>query len=251
MVPQTLGALLAFLGLAAPGIVFELLRERRRAGLKESAFREAGRVALGSLGFTALALVLVVGTLAVLGAAGVELLDVARVVTDDAYPKGRVWAVVGVGSAVLVVACASAAALDHVLARRGREVVAVRQQTAWHQVFRTDRPEQAVPWVHVQLVDGTSFFGYLRSHTASGTPEEREIVLEGAQLTYLGLPLTGGDTPEQRRIGDVWSRVVVPATQIRYLRIQYRSLTTAERVPARERARPVDGADDPADRAPT
>lgn len=51
MTPQTMGALAAFLALVAPGIVFELRRERRRARRAETAFREAARVALGSLAF--------------------------------------------------------------------------------------------------------------------------------------------------------------------------------------------------------
>ncbi|WP_433268891.1 DUF6338 family protein [Actinosynnema sp. CS-041913] len=239
MVPQTLGTLLSFLALVAPGIVFELLRERRRAGRKESAFREAARVALGSLVFTVVSCLLVLGLLAVVRlVSGTDLLDVAKLVTDGgAYAKTRLWPIVGVASAVLLVACALAVLVDHLVARRGREIVAVRQETAWRQVFRTDRPDNSVPWVHVHLVDDTSFFGYLRSHTASGTPDEREIVLEGDALTYLGPPLRGGDTPEQKLIGDRWPRVVIPANQIKYLRVQYRSLVTDERVPARERLR--------------
>ncbi|MBB5957373.1 hypothetical protein FHS29_003968 [Saccharothrix tamanrassetensis] len=239
MVPQTLGTLLSFLALVAPGIVFELLRERRRAGRKESAFREAARVALGSLVFTTASCLLVLGLLAVLRLLfGIDPLDVARLATDGgAHAKSRFWPIVGTAFAVLLVACTLAVLLDHLLARRRREVVAVRQQTAWHLVFRTDRPDQSVPWVHVHLVDGTSFFGFLRSHTASGIPEEREIVLEGADLTYIGTPLRGGDTPEHKLIGDRWSRIVIPANQIKYLRIQYRSLATDERVPARERPR--------------
>jgi hypothetical protein len=61
VVPQTIGALASFLALVAPGIVFELLRERRRAGARESAFHEASRVAVSSLAFTLAATMILLG----------------------------------------------------------------------------------------------------------------------------------------------------------------------------------------------
>jgi hypothetical protein len=52
VIPQTILSLVAFLFLVAPGILFELRRERRRPGRKETAFREAARTALASLLFS-------------------------------------------------------------------------------------------------------------------------------------------------------------------------------------------------------
>jgi hypothetical protein len=238
VVPQTLGAVASFLALVAPGIVFELLRERRRAGFKESPFREAARVALGSLAFTLLSCALLIG-LGTLVRAAFEVdavVPVDRLVTGGAaYARSHLTLVTTSVVAELVLACALAAALDRLLAHRRREITSVRQQTAWHQVFRHDRPPGTVPWVHVHLTDGTSFFGFLRSHTASGPPEEREIVLEGASLTYLGKPLDGTDTHVEDVIGERWARVVVPASQVKYLRVQYRDRTSGDLVPPRGR----------------
>jgi len=45
-----------FVVLIAPGLLFDLLAERRRAGAPESAFREASRVVLASLVFSSLGL---------------------------------------------------------------------------------------------------------------------------------------------------------------------------------------------------
>jgi hypothetical protein len=238
VVPQTLGAVASFLALVAPGIVFELLRERRRAGFKESPFREAARVALGSLAFTVLSCVLLIAVgAAVRALSGVDVVvDLGRLVTGGAaYVRSNLALVAGSVVAELVLACALAAALDVLLARRGREITSVQQQTAWHQVFRRDRPPGTVPWVHVQLTDGTSFFGFLRSHTASGVPEEREIVLEGVSMTYLGKPLDGTDAHVEDVIGERWARVVIPSTQIRYLRVQYRDLASGALVDTRPR----------------
>jgi hypothetical protein len=238
VIPQTLGALIAFLTLVAPGIVFELLRERRRAGRTESVFREASRVALGSLSFS------LVSTLLLLAAHGLIrwifdgtlIADPTRLATDATYVAAHVpliaWSII----AELVLACALAVALDLLLGRHTHETTSVRQQTAWHEVFRVDRPNGAVPWVHVRLTDGTSFYGFLRSHTASGHPDEREIVLEGDGLTYVGTPVTGGQSIEKVTIGDRWNRVIIPSTQISYLRVQYHDLATAHRVPPRPRS---------------
>ncbi|MFT7841172.1 DUF6338 family protein [Saccharothrix sp. BKS2] len=234
--PQTLGAVASFLVLVAPGIVFELLRERRRAGYKESPFREAARVALGSLTFTLLSCALLLGTGALVRAAFRTdvVVPLDRLVTGGAaYARSHLTLVVTSVVAELAVACVLAALADRLLAHRGREITSVRQQTAWHQVFRHDRPPGTVPWVHVHLTDGTSFFGFLRSHTASGPPDERELVLEGTSLTYLGKPLDGGDEHVEEAIGERWARVVVPANQIKYLRIQYRDRVTGELVAVR------------------
>src|SRR6476620_7509987 len=58
MIPETLGAILVFLAFIAPGLSFELLRERRRPSIEETAFREASRIALTSVLFSGCALVL-------------------------------------------------------------------------------------------------------------------------------------------------------------------------------------------------
>ncbi|MEU4740089.1 DUF6338 family protein [Actinosynnema sp. NPDC023658] len=239
MVPQTLGAVASFLALVAPGIVFELLRERRRAGFKETPFREASRVALGSLAFTLVACTLLIAVGAAVRALfGVDVVvDLDRLVDGGAaYVRAHLPLVLTSVVAELVLACAAAAALDQLLARRRREITSVQQQTAWHQVFRRDRPAGSVPWVHVHLVDGTSFFGFLRSHTASGVPEEREIVLEGVSMTYLGKPLDGEDAHVEDVIGERWARVVIPSAQIKYLRVQYRDQESGQLVDTRTRA---------------
>ncbi len=49
MIPATVGGVIGFLVFIAPGVLFELLRERVRPPLEGSAFREASRVALMSV----------------------------------------------------------------------------------------------------------------------------------------------------------------------------------------------------------
>lgn len=56
MIPQTVGALIGFLIFIAPGVLWELLRERHRPPLDGSTFREAARVALMSVVLSGLAI---------------------------------------------------------------------------------------------------------------------------------------------------------------------------------------------------
>src|SRR6266545_3205043 len=55
MVPGSWLAALLFLLLVAPGLLFDLLSQRRRAGSPESTFREVSRVVLSSLAFSGVA----------------------------------------------------------------------------------------------------------------------------------------------------------------------------------------------------
>jgi hypothetical protein len=52
MVPTNASAIVAFFLLTAPGVIFELMRERRRPGLSDSVLREASRIILASTVFT-------------------------------------------------------------------------------------------------------------------------------------------------------------------------------------------------------
>ena len=61
MVPGSSLSVLFFVLFVAPGLLFELLSRRRRAGVAESAFVEVSRIVLASLAFSGFAL----GTLSV------------------------------------------------------------------------------------------------------------------------------------------------------------------------------------------
>lgn len=231
MVPQTIGTLASFLALVAPGIVFELLRERRRAGAKESAFHEASRVAVSSLAFSLTSTAILIGLHAAMSAwfGWTLFVDVPALVTQPDYAKQHV-ALIGYSVvAELVLACALALAFDFVLAGRRRQPRSMGRQSAWVKVFRDDRPENTLCWVHVMFEDGTSVFGFLRSYDADGDPSTREIVLEGVKMTYVG---------EGRRIsviGRDWERVVIPGSRIKFLRVQYLDAKSGERVDSARR----------------
>ena len=191
---------------------------------------------MGSIGFTIAATIFILGAQAL----WVNLLHWGEVVDlnkligangDYLQRNAATLAVVAVGE--LLVACTFAFVCDIVLARMGGEEASVTQDTAWFQVFREDRPKGCSCWVHVKLEDETSFFGLLRSYSTSGDPKDREIVLEGAQLTLVKKPVVGTVDGEGEVIGDRWERVIVPASQIRFIRVQYRDTATGQRVQSR------------------
>lgn len=237
MVPQTIGALASFLALVAPGIVFELLRERRRAGGRETVFREASRVALSSLAFTvaSTAILLAVHAATSKWFGWKVFVDLQALVAKPDYAKQNVALIAYSAVAELALACLLALAVDLVLARRRQQTSSVGRQSAWVRVFREDRPKNAVCWVHVMLEDGSSFFGFLRSYDAAGDPDKREIVLEGVKLTYVGVPVSGGEDVQTKVIGQDWERVVIPSARIKYLRVQYLDAETGERVDSARR----------------
>jgi len=232
VIPQTLGALAAFLALVAPGIVFELRRERRRAPREETAFREASRVAPGSLVFTLVSLLILTGIQGLAAAAGLRLVASPEgwLASGQAYAQEHLALIVLSVAVELGLACALAIGLDVLLARRSHETATVRQRTAWSETLRIDRPAGTVPWAHVHLDNGSSFFGYVRSYSPSEPVNEREIVLEGESLTYQGKALAGTEQYEKKVIGESWHRVIIPGSKIDYLRVCYIDPKTGELV---------------------
>jgi hypothetical protein len=223
VIPQTLGALAAFLALVAPGIVFELLRERRRGRHQETAFREASRVALGSLVFTLLSLLVLTGLQGLASLAGWRLFPspAAWLAQGEAYARDHLTLIVVSVAVELALACAFAVGYDELRARRRGERATVQQRSAWAQALRVDRPRGTRAWAHALLENGTSFYGYVRSYTPSGPLAERELVLEGDALTF-------EDDSGQKVIGETWRRVVIPGSKITYLRVTYLDAVTGD-----------------------
>jgi hypothetical protein len=223
MVVNSMSALLGFLALVAPGILFELRRERRRPGAQETALREASRIALVSLLFTVAAL----AVLAAIRAVRPDLVADFRLwfTTGSAYASSNFRLVVQTVLAEIVLALLLVLVADVWLARRRAERARIVPGGLWFQALRQEVPPNCYVWAHVRLVDGTTFWGSVRGYSASGPADEREIALEGVRLTQQDPPDAHG-VPSPRTIGDEWQTVLVPATQIRYLRVQYRDLTT-------------------------
>jgi hypothetical protein len=211
MVPDTLGAVLAFLGLVAPGVAFELLRERRRPTIEETAFREASRIALTSLVFT-----LGAGTILVLA----HLAGAPFVANPGEWlRRGNAYAHDNLGlvsfTLLLQVALALALAVLADWAFRRSAPGHVVPGSIWFQLFRSRRPDGATPWVHLRLTDETEIWGYADDYTPDQRLDKRELTLVGPGLQYR----RKGATSNQEL--DRWAAICVRGDQITWLKVMY------------------------------
>jgi hypothetical protein len=130
--------------------------------------------------------------------------------------------------AELALACTLALTTHLIMTRLRDESASLTVGSLWFESFREDRPKGATPWVHAKLIDGTSFYGLLRSYTAGGKVDEREISIEGVGLTQVEPPWRPGRKGIKSQIGEKWEVVIIRAPQIAYLRLYYRSNATGQ-----------------------
>jgi hypothetical protein len=226
MVPSTTVQVFLFLALVAPGLYYELLRERRRPAIGETAFREASRIALASVLFDVAAL---------------AVLAIVRVIRPAWIPDLRLWLahpaayvrdhyvlIIWVALTGLVLAFGFATLADQLHRRRSGDM---RPGGIWFQLFRTDRPDNTVPWVSLRLTDGVEIAGFLAYYVPADDPAAREIALRhNAEGT--GLQLRKAEGQQIERL-DQWSDIVVRGDQISYFKVRY--LPAAPRTGARRR----------------
>lgn len=224
MIPDTAGALLAFLALVAPGIAYYLVRDLYTPGREMSAFRETSVVALTSIVFTVAATMALTGLAAT--PAGGFLPDLgAWTARGNAYFQEHVAAGLLGLTAEVALACLLAAGTAW-LYYRGRPHGRLRDVGTWFQIFRVDRPDGATPWLRVELDDDTVVRGYLKHYSTAESPDDRELTLVGPSLSRLGK-----GEPEERLEG--WYSVLVPGSKIRMMAIAYVDDTTGATRPAR------------------
>jgi hypothetical protein len=235
MIPDTIGALLGFLGLVAPGLTYRAVVERRTARQSESAFTEISRVALTSLVFTL---------------AATSLLWLLHLSFRIAVPEVDTWLLNGAAYAAahldtiffglvaeVGIACALAMAVAWILTRRSQS--RFREESVFGAVFRRYAPKDYFPWVHVRLDNDVEFWGYERAHDDRDDAVAPRLVLGGSTLMRR-LP---GET-DRKAIGNDWDLVVIDATRIRFLQVTYmnhegRTARAVTKVRVSKAARPV------------
>lgn len=233
MIPQTLGTLIAFLGLIAPGLAFELVRERKRPRITDSAFREASRIALSSFILSATSIVIQLILWAIWPHLSLDL--EAWIKAGNAYLQGNATKVVGNLAFTTLFACLLGFLFALAISVSSQESSSHVTGSAWRHALRVARPRKAKAWVHVHLKDGTAFFGYLGSYSLADKPDEREILLKGVTLTTARFS-SDGELENVDTIGERWESVVIPASQIAYIRVQYRD-SNGNQVDSEERSR--------------
>ena len=217
MIPNTLATFAAFLMLVAPGLVFEIRRERRRPALQETAFREASRVAFTSLLFSGLALVLLS---AIRGWWPALLLDPgAWLRQGKIYLVSNYRIVARTGLVQVAVAVGLALLVDELLAQ-SQTKGHITPFSAWYHVFRKELPPNQVAWVGLRLSDKTEIWGYLKHYGAESDVKNREITLRAdVDGRHLYMQAEGDEQPKE--LTD-WKTIVVPGDQIVLLKVTYK-----------------------------
>lgn len=225
MVPSTGFAVVSFLVVLAPGIVFELLRQGHRPSRDQSALEELGRVILWGLAFSSVGFLLlwVVRT-----AKSDWIPDIAEWLKDsDGYVQDHyrlifrtlvLQAVLAISAAALVNRLASTRNHIRRCVLGAREWIggggSIRPHPVWWTVLRqyADQ-EQAKVRLSVRLQDGSTLTGGLAEYTTRGEP--RDLTLE--QPIYVSRPGQQPNLPLDPDVG----RVLVPGPSISEIAIIY------------------------------
>ena len=221
MIPDTFGALLALLGLVAPGLVYELRRERRRPATNASAFREASRVALSSFVFTASALV-ILGIVRIIRPSWV--VDGSSWISEGASYASANLVKVGVnGIVVVALAVLLALATEYVVGRKTAPTI--QSGGLWFYIFKVKRPANSSNWVSIGLKSGDRVFGYVDRFSVTSSPEEGELYVVGPDLTWIRATAEGVPSAGPLPLSPDWDGVHVTASEIAWLRVAYKPRT--------------------------
>lgn len=205
-------AVLSFLLFTAPGFLFQLLADRRRPSVTESAFRDASRVLLSGLIFSTAA----VGILSIARAIGLDAIPNLRllVLQPTAYVASN-FADLFIFLVLLLVISLTIAVLCHVVLRR-LTLGLIVPRSAWDQVFKESVPKNSRVRVRVKMENGALVVGYISSYTAGVVvPDERELVLE--QPIWV-------QAPKESRLAEIdagWQRHIVPGKRIVSVTVAY------------------------------
>jgi Family of unknown function (DUF6338) len=218
VVPATTTAVVVFVLLVTPGIVFELLWQRTRPRRDESTFVEIGRVLLTGVVFSGLATA-VVGVLSAFGAAA----SVVALVSDGpAYVADNPGLVLGsLVTVVLLAICAAVATHDLLTPPTMRRIA---QETVWHTAFSRMAEPGVRVYLSVQLKDGTTITGYKAGYSTEPEPAKRDLLLTAP------LAIRHAGKPTATRLDESWQSLVVAGGEISTIAAAYEAPATA--VPA-------------------
>ncbi len=212
MVPGSWLSVLLFFLLVAPGLLFDLLSERRRVGSPESTFREISRVVLSSLAFSGVAFAVLV----ILRIVHPSWLPDPRRLLEPKGSYARDHYRLLFRTLVLEVSLALTAvwAWDTVLTRT-QGGATIRTVSAWTQVLKRDRPKDHDAYVRVRLHDGVVYSGLVAHFSPDLEVDGRELILAPP------LESSTGDKPTTA-LPVVYQRVVIRGSAIDVLSVEYR-----------------------------
>lgn len=208
MIPTSVAAVISFLLLLAPGIVWELQRTQHEPAAKESALIEISRVILASLLATGAAAVCLLGFV---------WLPLYRTALDSASdPLASTIAAVPYIGAVLATSLLACGFTLIAATFKWRGRPPIKGVRVWHRAFVEWKPSAgAPPKLVVELLDGTVWYGSLRAFDSDPEDNQRGLAL--------GSPLLrrrpDDEATKERPQG--WKVVILPESQIKSIQVAY------------------------------
>jgi hypothetical protein len=241
MIPKTVVEFFFFLLLVAPGVGYELLRERRAPKLDQTAFREVSRVALYSFWFSFSSCV-IIALLRIPFPTG--LFDPAAYVRDDkgylnSYYRAVGWTVIlevsiAFALVILVDQISAAKLLSKIYAKiypkipkAVRKILStdIRKNGLWFELFQAI-PEEKMTLLKIRLSDGSRMSGYFHGCTAYDTFKDAEIAIKKSKTSPMWM-LDRQDsigqqqpyTQDSQKLDDhvIWVR----GDDISYIKVKY------------------------------
>lgn len=208
MIPTTVGSLVSFLLLLAPGILWELLRARRQPGVKQTALVELSRIVLFSLVATATSVAILFWVWS----------DLYRAPMNDGQWPNSLSSAVPYILAVATTsggACLVVGALGLVLRLFGGKS-RIKGVRVWHQAFvEWKKADSESPYLIVEMLSDTTWRGCLKAFDSDPEDSQRSIAL-GPPLSRKR-PQDGGFTSKSPRV----ATVILPEGQIRSIQIAH------------------------------
>lgn len=226
MVPDTFGAVVTFLLLVAPGVLWESFRKRRQPQADRSSFREISDVVLFSAGFSVAASLMVVAVSAAFAPAALD--DLESFLAKG--PEGSDVSPLFVGGflvwegvlALLLVALADVSVGERVYGRP-----TLFQRSLWVQLFRENVTDERAAVATVSLIDGSALRGPVAYFSVDDQLDQRELGL-AAPITRFHESGGGG----RQLLGAQF--VMIPIGQIRDIEVVYVTTAVLDKVRRRQ-----------------
>jgi hypothetical protein len=219
MVPTSIGGIAVLLLIVIPGLHYELLRERHRAGRDDSTFVEISRVLLSGFLLSSTAF-FILGLMRFIGPDAV--IDTRRLLEDKNYSSSHLILIAWSGFWFLTLTLTAGA----LMAARWPSDTGFRSATesAWVYTFaRTplDAAEKqglAFPYIRTEITlkSGDKYGGLIANYSKNIDMADRELVLEGP-LTIIRK--SGGQTESVDN--PRWHRLILPASEISSILVLY------------------------------
>jgi uncharacterized protein DUF6338 len=219
VVPATISGIVVLVLLVLPGLVFELIRQRRRADRDDSPFLEGSRVliaglSLGAITEALLALVSLAGPRSIVSLSG--MFTTEHWVTDHLLVSG--WTAWAYGLVSVTLAALAAAILPG-MNPGGHNHPESGWVTAFDRIPQLIQemqqlPDTPVARLSVRLADGTVYVGDRAEFSVGSAPEGRELHLGGKLLSRPPGAIKAEPVTE-------WHRILLREDQISDILVQY------------------------------